>query len=350
MYKVMLVDDWEIFRIQFNRKAKWEKQAEFELVYEASNGQDALDYFKENSVDCIITDIRMPVMDGVELLKQIRLLDKDLPVIFLSEYEDFHYAKAAITHQIVDYIVKPVNELDIKELFGRLREKLDQKMEEKRRQSIYHDDLIPLMVDTISCKDKLSLLVDTFTNRLKAPGVQPSISPYLSCLQDFDEALCQAFSWVNNYRLTGPIQVFSQRADEEVNWDTLFKQVILEQYDLFNSLYRVSTRQPLITEISSLILATPKQRTIKDIAESLFMNKNYLADEFKKETGQTLNDYMNQVAVSRAKMLALTSDLKNYEIAHALGFQHADYFCRLFKKFTGETLSDYRKKEHLDFM
>ncbi|GEK90979.1 response regulator transcription factor [Alkalibacterium kapii] len=350
MYKVMLVDDWEIFRIQFNRKAHLDVQKDFELVYEAKNGLEALNYLKMHDVDCVVTDIRMPVMDGVEFLKETRLIDEELPVVFLSEYEDFHYAKAAITHRIVDYVVKPVSERDIDQLFSKLKKELDQKVVEKRETGAPYDDLIPQMVETITDIDKLKQLIDTYIKRVDAFDQLEPVVQYVSCLKVLDEALCQRYPWLKHYRLKAPADFMHQNYLEEKNSGQLFKIAVTGLSQIVSYLYCYSEKQPLIAKVSELILSDPRQRTIKSLAERLFMNKNYLSDVFKKETGETLNEYMKSVTITRVTVLAHTTDLKNYEIAETLGFQHADYFSRLFKIVTGETLSEHRKKENLDFV
>lgn len=106
--KVLLADDEPFILQGLAVLIDWEKEG-CEIVKTASNGKEALDYLKENQVDLIIADIRMPIMTGLELLKTIREKEiSDAYFIILSGYNDFQYAQKAIRYSCMDYILKPV--------------------------------------------------------------------------------------------------------------------------------------------------------------------------------------------------------------------------------------------------
>ncbi|MDY3108604.1 MAG: response regulator, partial [Lachnospiraceae bacterium] len=108
MLKVMLVDDEPFILQGLEVIIDWKAEG-FEIVKKAVNGKDALQYLEEHDVDLVITDIRMPEMNGLELLEAIRdQLQKNCYLIILSGYSDFKYAKAAIQYECVDYLLKPV--------------------------------------------------------------------------------------------------------------------------------------------------------------------------------------------------------------------------------------------------
>lgn len=100
-------------------------------VLEAGDGQEALKIVKECPVACIITDIRMPLMDGLEFISECRKIREDILVIFLSAYPDFEYAQQAIRMGAVDYVIKPVNQTIVKDMLDKL-----ESIEQKR--GIYH--------------------------------------------------------------------------------------------------------------------------------------------------------------------------------------------------------------------
>lgn len=107
MLKVLLVDD-EPFIIQgLKVLVDWEGEG-FEIAT-ASDGAEAFEYLKENPVDLIIADIKMPVMTGLELLKAIRTeLKSKAYFVILSGFAEFSYAQEALRYECTDYIVKPV--------------------------------------------------------------------------------------------------------------------------------------------------------------------------------------------------------------------------------------------------
>ncbi|MEK5161829.1 response regulator [Paenibacillus macerans] len=82
-----------------------------------SNGQDVLDYLGEADLDVIVTDIRMPVVDGLELSKQVKAIKPEIRCIIMSGFKDFEYARQAIRYSAVDYLLKPI---DKKQLFALL--------------------------------------------------------------------------------------------------------------------------------------------------------------------------------------------------------------------------------------
>lgn len=108
LMKVMLVDD-EPFTLQgLSVIIDWEAEG-YEIVKKASDGREALDYLMENKVDLIITDIRMPRVNGLELLETVRKENiSDAYIIILSGYNDFKYAQKAIQCSCMDYILKPI--------------------------------------------------------------------------------------------------------------------------------------------------------------------------------------------------------------------------------------------------
>ena len=89
-----------------------------------SNGSEALESLKKMPADVVLTDISMPVMDGIGLMKNIRELGIPTEVVFLSAYSDFEYARQGILYGAVDYLVKPVRYQELVDLFTRIRESI----------------------------------------------------------------------------------------------------------------------------------------------------------------------------------------------------------------------------------
>lgn len=108
MLKVLLVDDEPFILQGLKVLIDWNAEG-FEVVATAENGEEAIAYLKENQVDLILTDIKMPMMSGIELLEIIRRDHiSDAYFVILSGYSDFTYAQQAIRYHCIDYILKPV--------------------------------------------------------------------------------------------------------------------------------------------------------------------------------------------------------------------------------------------------
>ncbi|GGI45606.1 AraC family transcriptional regulator [Paenibacillus marchantiophytorum] len=105
MLKILIVDDEALVRIGIKTILPWEELG-FELVGEAENGKKALEMARAYSPDIILTDIKMPVMTGIELIKQLRQENHPAKFIVLSAYDDLVYVKEAMKHGAEDYMLK----------------------------------------------------------------------------------------------------------------------------------------------------------------------------------------------------------------------------------------------------
>jgi two-component system response regulator YesN len=106
---MVIVDDEPFIIEGLKRLADWEDYG-VEITAHAFNGSAALDIIKKSPVDILVTDLKMPKMDGLELIRNVRKLDLDIRVIVLSGYNDFEYVKESLKYGIENYILKPVNE------------------------------------------------------------------------------------------------------------------------------------------------------------------------------------------------------------------------------------------------
>lgn len=131
MTKLLIVDDERNIRQGLQVMIEREFPNHYECIH-ARNGQEALEKVEQRAIDIVITDIRMPIMDGVQFLEKMRSFDRStLPiqpyVIVLSGYDDFEYAKAAIRYQVREYLLKPIRREDLFEALQRLEEELQQR-------------------------------------------------------------------------------------------------------------------------------------------------------------------------------------------------------------------------------
>ncbi len=127
MYKVLIVDDEVFVRRGLFNLLTW-SSLQFEICGEAENGSQALALIKQLTPDLVIVDIRMPVMDGLELIRQVYEHGEHQPsFIILSGYPDFSYAQQAFRYNVSDYILKPVDENELTATLKRIAVTLNQK-------------------------------------------------------------------------------------------------------------------------------------------------------------------------------------------------------------------------------
>ena len=139
MIKVFLVEDEYAIREGIKRSIHWERDG-FELVGEAGDGEVALPKIIKSKPDILITDIRMPFMDGLELSRLVKSEMPDIKIIVLSGYDDFNYAKQAISIGVEEYILKPVSEETLMEELKKVAEIISkEKQENEAREKYVHD-------------------------------------------------------------------------------------------------------------------------------------------------------------------------------------------------------------------
>jgi len=139
MYKVFLVEDEKVIREGFRDKIPWEQYG-FKLVGEASDGEMALPLIRKYKPDVLITDIKMPFMDGLSLSEIVKEELPKIRIIIISGYDEFEYARKAITVGVERYLLKPVTRMTLRNVLMELKEKIDQETEQKDYQVQYKEE------------------------------------------------------------------------------------------------------------------------------------------------------------------------------------------------------------------
>ena len=125
MYRLILVEDDYQIRNGLGRFFPWQ-QIGFELVQSFENGRQALDYLRGNHADVVLTDIRMPVMDGLTLAEALKREHHPALVVVISAYRDFEYARRAVNLGIRHYMVKSTKYDELIDVFKKIRQELDE--------------------------------------------------------------------------------------------------------------------------------------------------------------------------------------------------------------------------------
>ncbi|OOM77310.1 HTH-type transcriptional regulator YesS [Clostridium puniceum] len=111
------------------------------VINQFKNGNEALEFVKENKVDIIITDVKMPIMDGLVFLKKYKEMESNSKVVILSGYANFEYAQNALSLGAFDYILKPVDEYIIYEILVKVEKSIQQEEEARKREIQLIDSL-----------------------------------------------------------------------------------------------------------------------------------------------------------------------------------------------------------------
>ena len=140
MLKIFLAEDEVIVRETIKRMIPWEDLG-FELVGEAADGEMALPLLLRQKPDLLITDIKMPFMDGLTLAKVAKKEIPGLKVVILSGYDDFNYAKQAINIGVEDYLLKPITKNALIERLTEIRSRYEHEKTQKEYYEKFHREM-----------------------------------------------------------------------------------------------------------------------------------------------------------------------------------------------------------------
>lgn len=332
MYKVMIVDDVEVMRRELKRLELWGDMTGFLITQEAGNGYEAINILKDNDIDLIITDIRMPKLDGLEMLAGIMELATPPLVVIASEFNEFSYAKRGLVLGAIDYIVKPVQEVELFEVLQRVKQRLESG--ETKSKAVIPASEIEELIKLIENGDEQAVAkASHITNTVyKLPGITDhNIEIALGAAENKIRIdLFKSFSWLE--------KIFDLDADcELITLTTSFTVLFREFYfgNRYGSLVKMVHEYCLNNMDAELIQSA--------IADALYISRSHMSETFKQKTGITLKEYIIRLKIARAKKLLSEGKWKSYEIAHRIGYNDAEYFSKVFKKHTGHSPTEYKK-------
>jgi two-component system response regulator YesN len=394
MWNLMIVEDEAIVRLGLKSMNVWHKH-QINWAIEASNGEEALANDNLENIHILITDIRMPRVDGLELASRIRERNRDIQIIFLSSYDDFDYVKKALQIGAVDYLHKPtMGEEDISNILEKAILNLRNLSIEGQKDLGYRD-----------VREKnyfLLTMIDRYTRpfdwevKWKQYGLPDEWESYLLVRLRITE---QKSSWDNDpqsrnslhYSVGHFIEEYLKKNYESlvftrglgeiilllaplVNDREAVKQYVYKLIKAVQELLNVELRfacshfysdweripdayldalmdnpgstsdySPIIRKAHECI----QQRFCEDLtlaalAEELNISMSYLSRQFSKEVGENFVDMLTRKRMIHAKKMLRESNMKVYEISDHVGYKNSHYFSRLFKEIVGITPMEYR--------
>jgi two-component system response regulator YesN len=131
LFRVLLADDEMLFRRGMSKMIDWESYG-FCVSDTAEDGEQALELWKKNRYELVITDLKMPLLDGLGLIRELARIKAECEVIIVSAYGEFAYAQTAMQYGVKYYLLKPVDEEVLCGFLGRIAEELSDREHEKK--------------------------------------------------------------------------------------------------------------------------------------------------------------------------------------------------------------------------
>jgi two-component system response regulator YesN len=359
MYKAIIVDDYDIYHNDLKALNVWGEKSGFIITAEASSGREALSKLYTEPLDLLITDIRMPVVDGIELTKKVFEDKLCKCVVLMSQFSDFEYARQGIASGAFEYLLKPVEEEDLLKTLHRAYAYINDRDEELSKidylnhvlssqvSDHYPAEMLKLLVKHIGdgSGEAYSVAKKMLETIWSEVGFDLLKSAYVinRVLGDLMDAIGKEFPWMN--KLSDPN--ITKNADFSKYTD--FLEMETSFLAIIDKIAGTVSKFELGIENSKLVRMACKyvlenidaQISLQILSKKLFISSSYLSLLFKEKTKMNLIDYITFAKMERAKILLADFSLKNYEIADKLGFS-IEYFSKLFKKTFGITPIKYR--------
>lgn len=284
-YSMLIVDDERIERQGLS--ALVERYQLPVACQTAENGKKALEIMENQAFDLLLTDIKMPFMDGLTLAHEVRRQNPDMIIIILSAYRDFEKAQSAIDERVYRYLLKPVDPSQFRELMLSCLQMLDKRREENQKQTRMEEDL-------------------RVYRRMEAQ--------LRSCLQD----------------------------DSEYIEPDLVRKLLMEAED---NRREFNVDNPAVQQTLWIIHREyMKDISLEEIADRVGLNYGYLSTLFHQQTGQSFVRYLNSLRLEIAAQMLRKGNVKVNEVAQKVGFQRDSYFIASFRQRFGLTPKSYSQQ------
>ena len=376
MNKVLLVDDEYMITEGLKRLIPFDKW-DMEVVATANHADDALDYVREHSVDIVISDVNMPDKTGLEMIGEMKELLPNAYYILLSGYQEFDYVKKAMNLNVVDYLVKPVDKVELERLLEKIASQLGEKSHEP--------EILSQQLDEEAFKTHLSQKENWWIGLSKEKQGNYAI-PYYVLGQDWQIVLAdQEFEGLLVMPFEAPYQSNFEKWKRDIEKTLFYGSVNLDQseslFSYYEPIYRVIIQgnlQQIIEELTLLekivLENTPRVSITKQLFTQFVMDVFHLFEHLKADdmtdivknihaittfedlvayTKETLTSFfgqyrMNENVVSVLEVIGrdYKKELSLKDISKDL-FINPVYLGQLIKKETNSTFAELLNKQRI---
>lgn len=338
MPTLMIIDDEPLIRRGLE-KMIIRVAPEWHVRHSAENGMIAVRCLEKETVDLILADIRMPEMDGLQFLRFLSESGNDIPVIILTGYNDFEYARTALRYGAYDYLLKPIQESQIKETLARFASEkyipIGQHIDPRLRTCIEQYEFE--LMNALESRDARRF-AELTTKQCTV------VSEQYPALMILNQTIRVVNTFLRNLGIYG-FDYATRSSPEQLpaQMEALSQQI--EQL-MANLWLKSQDPDERIIEKAQAYIRENLQRpiTLLEVAEHVHYNPTYFSEYFRMKTGETFSKYVIRQRMEEAKRKLVESDEKVSTISEQLGYQDTRYFSKLFKLMVGMTPSEYRMK------
>ena len=285
MYRVLIADDEMIERTVLFRTLDKNLKGQCQ-IFQAENGRETLEIYEREQIQILILDIEMPGINGIEAAERIRQKDKECSIIFLTAFDEFSYAKKAITVRALDYLLKPYDEQELMLVMDEAMRQAD--AHAKRKQELWEREK----------KDGTSLLAADWSQGGEDLAQQP-LSGQQADLGRQDQ---ETWEESGNVRMDKVTELIFRYIQENYKYDI----------------------------------------SMQELAKAMNYSEAYFCKLFKQCFSKNFTSYLTEYRVKEAKRMLEQPTVNVKDVGKAVGYMDSNYFARVFKRITGQTPTEYR--------
>lgn len=399
MYRVLLVDDEPIICRGLRETIEWDSLG-LEISGEAHNGTEALALICANQPHILITDIRMPGMDGIGLIKAVRELGIPIRIIILSGFSDYAFLKEAIRLSVDGYLLKPI---DNDELISNLAGLVNNIEKEALRATQLYQGIELLRSNTLNRLVTNTIGRGEFEEKASFLDMSLTAERYLCavCFLENEnggmpgygepnaafglQQICNALVKEGDYTFidaknrvvlllsggreddmaaaaAGMLEHVTRQAQEHlhkpivtsvgiiastaedicISYHAAAERIDREKSTLEGEQLEGRWNKAVDRTLAYIASHYHEALSLKQVANVCEINTSYLGQIFRKATGESFTNYVNRFRIEKAKQLLFNSSMKVYEVAEKVGFTDYHYFLKIYKKVTGNLPTETR--------
>lgn len=357
MFNVLIIDDEPWAREVVKSLGAWDS-LELSVVGEAEDGKTGLRLITELHPDIVITDMRMPGIDGIELLKRINTDFPSIKIIVMSGYDDFVYLKQAIASRALDYLLKPFDEAELNDALTKCREEL-----KERRKTNSPLSVSPVDFSSDALNDRYLIL----RQRALASFIELDIPGIMRAFEQLNDFLSEEFKdglddetmvliqedyaellmrFLNNHYHFSLTEVFGEDEAMVLKDHSLHHLSLLcvRAIEWIQSRKKSKTRLTIDGVIAYIEKHYADPISLESIAQHFYVSKEHLSRAFKSTTGENLSDFIVRTRMEKAKNLLEKAEISIKHAARLTGYPELPYFHRVFKKQFGITPGEFKRQ------
>ncbi|WP_308635450.1 response regulator transcription factor [Paenibacillus silvisoli] len=346
MLHVLVVDDRPAVTEGLRKLIPWNK-LDADLIGEARNGKDALELAKTEKPDLIITDVKMPIMDGIELCREVQALLPQTKLIILTAYDDFAYARSAIQYGVTDYILKPIDRTKINQIIETISTIASDRAKRDRLNALlYSSTFLDSFIAVLkSGKDDefLALFESAFTKcETSDLGIVKELCLKISItLFDSIESIGLSAAQMGMAKDTAIHELTRMKTSDDAKEHV--RVLFLHAMRLIRE-KSGSRSEATVEQLKHYVHAhyMDPNLCIESIADVMELSANYTSVIFRQKTNEHLSAYITQVRMEQARRLLKDPRAAIAQISKQVGYNDSHYFAKVFKKATGLTPTHYR--------